>query len=101
MGGLQRRTNVILPQPPSHIMGKLEELPLELLLDELLPLLPLRDLLNLFSTDKFFAQIGRDDAFWHRKIHEDYNFNHVATARKHGWKFIYSRLKKSKTFVWG
>ena len=84
-----------------HHMGKLEELPLELLLDELLPFLPLRDLLNLFSTNKYFAQIGCDDPFWHRKIQEDYNFNNVATARKHGWKFIYSRLKKSKTFVWG
>lgn len=82
-------------------MGKLEELPLEILFDELLPLLPLKDLLNVLSTNKFFAQVGLDDAFWHRKIQEDYNFNHTATARRHGWKFLYSRLKKSKTFIWG
>lgn len=90
---------MLSPLPPT--MGKLEELPLEILLDELFPLLPLKDLLNLFSTNKFFTQIGCDDAFWHRKIHEDYNFDHVATARRHGWKFIYSRIKNAKTFVWG
>lgn len=77
------------------------DLPVELFLDNILPLLPVPDLLNLGCVNHHFAQITSDEAFWHRKIQDDFNFSGSETARKNGWKFLYSRLSHPHVFVWG
>ncbi|PVF97128.1 RCC1/BLIP-II protein [Serendipita vermifera] len=82
-------------------MSHLESLPQEILTDELLPLLPLKDLLSLFQVSKFFAGIGRDEVFWKRRLQQDFNFTNASNARSSGFKFLYSRLNDPKVFVWG
>ncbi|KAG6908970.1 hypothetical protein DXG01_002577 [Tephrocybe rancida] len=73
----------------------LSELPLEVLLDNLLPSLQISDLLRLGS-NKFFATITSDDTFWRRRLHTDYNFSGAETARTSGWKFIYRGIFRPK-----
>ena len=82
---------------PSHIT----DLPVELFLDNILLLLPVPDLLNLGRANIHFAQLTSDETFWHRKLQEDFNFTGSETARKNGWKFLYSRLSHPHVFVWG
>ncbi|KAK7056409.1 hypothetical protein VNI00_002964 [Paramarasmius palmivorus] len=82
-------------------MPGITDLPVELHLDVLLPMLPLEDLLNLGSTNRFFATLCNDETFWKRKIQADFNFSGAGTARTAGWKFIYRRLRKPRVFVWG
>ncbi|KAJ3878335.1 regulator of chromosome condensation 1/beta-lactamase-inhibitor protein II [Lentinula edodes] len=77
------------------------DIPLEIFLDNLLPRLPLVDLLQLQSTNKFFAQLCGDETFWKKKLAQDFNFPDESTARRSGWKFIYLRLTKPRVFVWG
>ncbi|KAF8159521.1 regulator of chromosome condensation 1/beta-lactamase-inhibitor protein II [Crassisporium funariophilum] len=79
----------------------LSELPVEVFLDNLLPYLPVTDLLRLTCTSKLFAVLGSDDTFWKRKLQEDFNFTGEGTARTSGWKFIYRGLFKPRVFVWG
>jgi len=80
---------------------RLAEIPVEVLLDNFLPLLPVTDLLNLGSTSRLFYNLCNDDTFWKRKIQDDFNFPCDDTARSSGWKFIYRGLSHPRTYVWG
>ncbi|KAH9941979.1 RCC1/BLIP-II [Amylocystis lapponica] len=82
-------------------MPVLTDLPVELFLDNILPLLPLRDLLSLSSTNNFFVELASDETFWHRKIQQDFNFPSAETARSTGWQFLYKRLYNPQVYVWG
>ncbi|CDO70141.1 hypothetical protein BN946_scf184783.g25 [Trametes cinnabarina] len=79
----------------------LTDLPMELFLDGIFPHLPVRDLLHLGSTNRFFSTLTNDEAYWHRRIQEDFNFSGSDTARKTGWKFLYKRLSNPHVYVWG
>ncbi|KAF5387338.1 hypothetical protein D9757_005797 [Collybiopsis confluens] len=82
-------------------MISLTEIPIEIFLDKLLPLLPLADLLHLQCTNKFFATLCSDETLWRRKTSADFNFPDENTARTIGWKFIYLRLTRPRVFAWG
>ena len=82
-------------------MPSLSDIPVDVLLDNVLPSIPVADLLHLGSTNKFFALLCADDTFWKRRLLQDYNFSGAATARKSGWKFIYRGLTNPRIFVWG
>ena len=82
-------------------MPSLSDVPVDVLLDNVLPSVPVTDLLHLGSTNHFFATLLADDLFWKRKIQEDFNFSGTGTARTSGWKFIYRGLSNPKVFVWG
>jgi SCF-associated factor 1 len=79
----------------------LADLPVEVLLDHLLPSLPVADLLALTCTSRRFADLSADDTFWRRKLLDDFNFSGEGTARTSGWKFIYRGLAHPRAFVWG
>ncbi|KAI6114811.1 regulator of chromosome condensation 1/beta-lactamase-inhibitor protein II [Pisolithus croceorrhizus] len=80
---------------------RLAEIPVEVLLDNFLPLLAVPDLNNLGSTNRFFYDLCNDNTFWKRKIQEDFNFPCNDTARSSGWKVIYRGLTNPRTYVWG
>lgn len=82
-------------------MAALKDIPLEVVLDNLFPLLPTTDLQHLGATNKSFYTLAKDDLLWKRKIKEDFNFPESDTARTTGWKFIYQRLSNPKVYVWG
>ena len=77
------------------------DLPTGLLTNRILPFCEGRDMLSLGCTNKFFALIMSDDAFWRRRLAVDYNFTGSETNRTSGWKFIYLRLGKPRLFAWG
>lgn len=77
------------------------DIPVELLIDNLLPFCDAKDAFSLGCTNKFFALITTDDMFWKRRLAADYNFTGSETARTSGWKFIYQRLRRPRVFVWG
>ena len=83
--------------PPSL----LAELPLEVLIDNVLPLVALKDVLALASTCKGFAALCADDTFWKRKLARDYNFSDAASARTKGYKFLYKGVHNAQVYVWG
>ncbi|KIM90238.1 hypothetical protein PILCRDRAFT_811954 [Piloderma croceum F 1598] len=82
-------------------MPSLSDLPVDVLLDNLLPSIPVPDVLNLASTNRFFAILGADDTFWKRKLQDDFNFSGAGTARTSGWKVIYKGLSKPRIYTWG
>ena len=77
------------------------DIPVELLIDNILPFCEAKDVFSLGCTNKFFALITTDDMFWKRRLVVDYNFTGSETARTSGWKFIYQRLRNPRVFVWG
>jgi len=79
----------------------LADIPVEVFLDNLLPFAELRDVLNLGSTNKFFAALAADNTFWKRKCQADFNFTSQETARQSGWKNLYRGLNHPRIFVWG
>ena len=82
-------------------MPGLPDLPVELLLDNILPLLQVSDIVSLGLINKFFNSLTKDEPFWHRRIQEDFNFPSSDTARQTGWRFLYQRLANPKLYVWG
>ncbi|KAF7308855.1 RCC1/BLIP-II protein [Mycena kentingensis (nom. inval.)] len=99
-------------------MTALTDLPIELLLDNLLMNMPIETLLKLACSNKvgvpalipsqllirhhqFFANLCADELLWSRRLKSDYNFSGTGTARTSGWKFIYRNLYNPKVFVWG
>ncbi|KAF8587910.1 RCC1/BLIP-II [Ramaria rubella] len=79
----------------------LSDIPLEVLIDNLLPLIPLKDILSLTVTSKDYAKLCSDDTFWKRKLKEDYNFSDASSARTKGYKFLYKGVHNAKIYVWG
>ncbi|KAF7370577.1 RCC1/BLIP-II protein [Mycena sanguinolenta] len=79
----------------------IQELPVELVLDNLLMVMPIQSVVRLGCTNKLFAEICADELLWHRRLQTDFNFSGVGTARVSGWKFIYRGLFNPKVFVWG
>jgi len=77
------------------------DIPVELLIDNILPFCEAKDVLSLGCTNKFLALVTTDDMLWKRKLAVDYNFTGSETARTSGWKFIYQRLRNPRVFVWG
>lgn len=77
------------------------DVPVDVLLDNLLPSVPIPDLLHLASTNRFFSILCADDTFWKRKLQEDFNYTAEGTARTSGWKVIYKGLSKPRIYVWG
>jgi SCF-associated factor 1 len=82
-------------------MTMLSDLPIEVLLDNVLPWLAIPDLIHLGETNRFFARLCNDETFWKRKLEEDFNFTDERTARISGWKRLYRGLRNPKSYVWG
>ena len=82
-------------------MSKFESLPVEVIIDNILPLLSVKEIAHLSTTNKFFYLVTSDETFWRRRLLTDYNFSGNDTARTTGWKFIYRRLANPKVYVWG
>ena len=79
----------------------LTDLPVEVLIDNVLPAVDLADLGSLAATNKVMAAICADDTFWKRKCLDDFNFHSGETARTSGWKVLYRGLFRPMIFVWG
>ncbi|KAA1469035.1 RCC1/BLIP-II [Dentipellis sp. KUC8613] len=82
-------------------MPTLTDLPVEVLLDNLIPLIPIRDVSRLARTNKFFAILCADDMLWKKKCQEDFNFTGSETARTSGFMRLYRGLSRPRIFVWG
>jgi hypothetical protein len=82
-------------------MAHINSLPVEVVLDHILPYLPISAVLHLSATCKSFYEVTSDETFWKRRLLTDYNFSGNDTARTTGWKFIYKRLTNPKVYVWG
>ena len=82
----------------------LTTLPLDLLTDNLLPLLPASDLVHLATTSHEFHQTvnGPDgEAVWRAKAANEFNFPVLGSARRSGWKELYRQLSRASAYVWG
>jgi SCF-associated factor 1 len=82
-------------------MPHITDIPVDTLLDNLLPCITVPDLLNLACTNRFFATLLADELFWKRKLKGDFNFTGAGTARTTNWKLLYRGLRNPKVYVWG
>ncbi|KAM0747268.1 RCC1/BLIP-II [Meredithblackwellia eburnea MCA 4105] len=85
-------------------MATLSGLPLDVLLDTILPSLPVLSLLRLAATCRAFHSLitGPQGALiWRSKAEKDFHFPVGNTARRTGWLGVYKRLKGQSCFVWG
>ncbi|OAV99782.1 hypothetical protein, variant 2 [Puccinia triticina 1-1 BBBD Race 1] len=77
-------------------------LPLDLLIDSILVLLPTRDLIALSCTSRLLhSTIHQTELVWKRKIAKDYRFPTGSTGRITGFKNLYRKLSKPQVWVWG
>lgn len=103
-------------------MPKLQDLPVEVLIDYLFrvcysftlspcsdlhgavlmpAILSVRSILNLGVTNRFFLGLTNDNTFWKRKLECEFNFSGKDTARTTGWKRIYMGMLKPMVFYYG
>lgn len=81
--------------------ASLSTLPAEVILDNLLTVLPLRDLFALAATSKYFYSLCYDDIFWKRRLIQDFNYPLAINARTSGYRFLYRGMRRPKVYVWG
>ena len=77
------------------------DIPVKLLIDNILPFCEAKEMFSLGCTNKFFALVTTNDMFRKQKLVVDYKFMGLETARTSGWKFLYQRLRNPRVFVWG
>ncbi|EFP89949.2 hypothetical protein PGT21_029847 [Puccinia graminis f. sp. tritici] len=87
---------------PHGTTGLISSLPLDLLIDSILVLLPTRDLIALSCTCRLLhSTIHQTELIWKRKIAIDYRFPTGSTGRITGFKTLYRKLRKPQVWVWG
>jgi SCF-associated factor 1 len=79
----------------------LADIPVEVLLDNLLPFARVSDVLSLGSTNKPFAALCAEETLWRRRCQEDFNFTNQETVRQLRWKNLYRGLNHARIFVGG
>jgi len=77
------------------------DIPVKIFTDRILPFFKAKEALSLGCTNKFFALVTTDEAFWRQKVAADYNFTGSETARTSNWKTIYRGFRNPRVFVWG
>ncbi|ORY92523.1 regulator of chromosome condensation 1/beta-lactamase-inhibitor protein II [Leucosporidium creatinivorum] len=80
------------------------KLPLDLLTDNILPLLPPSALTRLGATNRdlhAFIEGAECEILWKRKAVDEFHFPANASGRRAGWKSLYQRLTRQSAFVWG
>ena len=79
------------------------DIPVEIFTDRILPFFKAEDALSLGCTNKFFALVSTNEAFWRQRLIVDYNFAGSETTRRSNWKVIYQRFsnRNPRVFVWG
>ncbi|WWC60959.1 uncharacterized protein I303_103536 [Kwoniella dejecticola CBS 10117] len=86
-------------------MPSLTDIPNEVVLDHLLPALPLRDLVTLSSVNRQYNSLTSDPTFWRTKTLQDFTFPSTshpsAISTSNWWKRVYLGLLRPKAYVWG
>jgi len=77
------------------------DISVEVLIYNILPFCEPEDVLSLGCTNKFFALVATNGAFWRQKLAVDYNFTGSETTRTSNWKTLYQRFRNPRVFVWG
>lgn len=90
------------PSPqPDISMGRITDLPYQLLVDGIIAQLDTPSLLNLSLSCKVLHQVGSDEIVWQRRIAQDYLFPLGSSARVTGWKALYRALSDPELYTWG
>ncbi|GAA6019579.1 hypothetical protein JCM11491_001344 [Sporobolomyces phaffii] len=84
----------------------LARLPVDVLVDSVLPAFPTSDVIRLGRTCRrwhtFLTTTGQDtEVFWMRRCIAEFNFPVRASGRRTDWFQLYSRLAQSAAYVWG
>ncbi|KAI5478468.1 hypothetical protein MNV49_005109 [Pseudohyphozyma bogoriensis] len=81
-----------------------QDLPLDVLVLHLFPLLPPSALINLAASCRAFHDLilgAEGEHVWRQKASKDFKFPTNSTGRRHGWLALYRRLNGSSCWVWG
>ncbi|KDQ13802.1 hypothetical protein BOTBODRAFT_175227 [Botryobasidium botryosum FD-172 SS1] len=80
----------------------LASIPPEVLTDNILLRLPLRDLIAISACDKYLAILCNSDALWQRKLRLDYDFTvpRDRPLENVSLKTVYQRIGSPRLFVW-
>lgn len=86
--------------PASHLAA----LPLDILVDELLPHFDSASLVSLARTSHGFHEIvlgSAAESVWVKLLRRDFRFDAQSTGRRNGFLGLYKRIAKQRTYVWG
>lgn len=82
----------------------LERLPLDLLLESVLPHFSVSSLASLAQSNRAFKNLiegAGGESVWRLKLVQDFSFPVRATGRRNGFRQLYQRVTKQRTYVWG
>ena len=85
----------------SQATPKFSALPDELFVHNIFLYLSSCEVLRLGSTNKRFKYLCQDDAYWRRKLQEDFNFPVNSTTWNARWLFLYKKFRSPLIYVWG
>jgi SCF-associated factor 1 len=77
------------------------DLPVDVLIQDLLPRLNYHSILALTETCQKFYTLCNDEALWKKLALREFHIPAHATFRNKGWKDIFSKLNDPVVYTWG
>ncbi|RUP49200.1 regulator of chromosome condensation 1/beta-lactamase-inhibitor protein II [Jimgerdemannia flammicorona] len=79
----------------------MDRIPVEVLLENVLPRLSLASILAVSATSKFFYHVVDDEVLWQTLTLRDFKLPLHSTFRQIGWRRLYSKLWDPIVYTWG
>ena len=83
------------------LWARITDIPVKVLMSNILPFCKAKDLLSLGCTNWFFALVVAGERSWRRKLKDDANSIRSETTGTSGWKFIPHRFRNARVSIWG
>jgi len=81
--------------------AKITDIPVKVLINNILPFCEAKDALSLGCTNWFFAVVVAGETSWREKLRVDGNFTGSKTTRTSSWKIIPQRFRNARVSIWG
>ena len=78
---------------------RITDIPVKVLMNNILPFCEAKDLLSLGRTNWFFALVIAGETSWRRKLAVDADFTGPETTRTSSWKFIPQRFRNARISI--
>ncbi|KAI9275741.1 regulator of chromosome condensation 1/beta-lactamase-inhibitor protein II [Phascolomyces articulosus] len=79
----------------------IDQLPIDILLDHIIPRLDVASLCQVSYTCHLFYRLCNDEFIWQYRVSADFALPMNTDRLKNGWKKLYIQLDRAQTYTWG
>ena len=85
----------------TFFMTTIDQLPIDILLDHVLPRLDVADLAQVSAACQLFYRLANDELIWQHRVTTDFALPMNTDRLKRGWKRLYIQFDRAQAYTWG